>query len=112
MKIIGFLKQRWLISFLGLLAIVLLIWFAGPFVAFAGRVPLESALARSATIAVVVIIWALLQLRAYWLAKRENSQILAGIVGDPSQESQPTEADSAEEVRAEDGRTIATGSAY
>ena len=31
------LKQRWLISLLGVLALAALIWFAGPYIAIAGR---------------------------------------------------------------------------
>ena len=48
---IALLKKRWLWLLLALVLIALLIWFAGPYVAFADYAPLESVLARCIAIA-------------------------------------------------------------
>ncbi|MEN9903806.1 MAG: type secretion system rane subunit TssM, partial [Pseudomonadota bacterium] len=50
-KIFSALLHPVTLTGLGLLALSLLIWFAGPLLAFAGHVPLESSRARWVTIA-------------------------------------------------------------
>ena len=50
-----FLTRRGLWLLVALVLIALVIWFAGPYVAFADYAPLESALARAVAIALVVV---------------------------------------------------------
>jgi len=93
--ILGVFKNRWLINLLGILAVAVLIWFAGPLLAFAGREPLASETSRLLTIAVMVVLWGLYQLRKYLLARRQNSQMLEGL---KSQPPDPVHTASAEEI--------------
>jgi type VI secretion system protein ImpL len=51
-------KSRTVLVFIGLLLLALLIWFAGPYFAFAEYQPLASVVSRLATILVLVVIWA------------------------------------------------------
>ena len=60
----GILKSRAVLVFIGLLLLALLIWFAGPYCAFADHKPLESVVGRLVAILVIVVIWAVvLQLK-------------------------------------------------
>jgi type VI secretion system protein ImpL len=62
---VAVLKQRWLLALIALLLLTLIIWFAGPYVAFADFKPFESVVGRLVGILVLVVIWAIwLQLRA------------------------------------------------
>jgi type VI secretion system protein ImpL len=45
-KILAPLKQGWVISLLGLLALAVFVWVAGPFIAIAGYKPLASQTSR------------------------------------------------------------------
>ena len=61
---------------LGLLLIALVIWFAGPLFAFAGKVPLASWVARAVTIAVVFALIGGVWLFRRWRAKRRNTAMV------------------------------------
>ena len=74
---------RWVFLVLGLLLVALLIWFAGPLVAFAGHAPLEKPLWRLVTIAVVVgavLLW-------FWIkrlrAGRANDKMISALAAAP-----------------------------
>ena len=74
---------RWVFLVLGLLLVTLLIWFAGPLVAFAGHAPLEKPLWRLVTIAVVVgavLLW-------FWIkrlrAGRANDKMISALAAAP-----------------------------
>jgi type VI secretion system protein ImpL len=95
-KIVSLFKQRWLVSLLGLIALAIFVWFAGPFVAFAGRAPLASEVARLVLILVLVLAWGLNNLRKQMQAKRADTQIAAGLV-----ESAPAASGAAEQSAAE-----------
>ena len=76
----GLFRKRWLWLLLALILIALVIWFAGPYVAFADYAPLESALARWIAIALVVVFWGL---RAVWRelkATRAGSLLVKEVV--------------------------------
>lgn len=73
------LKQRWLISLIGLLALALLIWFAGPYIAIAGSVPLGSAVVRLVVILVVFMLWGLNNLRLQLKAAKQNNSMIEDI---------------------------------
>ena len=55
--LVGLLKNRWLWLLIALLLVSLVIWFGGPYLAFADYAPLQSRLARIILIAVVVVLW-------------------------------------------------------
>jgi type VI protein secretion system component VasK len=64
-KILDFLKQGWVISLLGFLALAVFIWFGGPLIAIAGYAPFVSALSRLILILTVLLLWVLNMLRKH-----------------------------------------------
>lgn len=75
-----FLIHPVMLGIFGLAALALLIWFVGPLISIAGRVPLESVLARSVLIGVLLgfvlvrLVWRKLK------ARRQNAQLVDGLV--------------------------------
>ena len=55
-------KKRLVLEILGILLLSLLIWYAGPYLAFADHRPLATEGARYLIIALVIAIWAALKL--------------------------------------------------
>ena len=78
-KLISLLKQRWLISLLGILAIAALVWFAGPYIAIAGREPLTSPVVRLLVILLLVVLWGLNYLRKQLHAARAGNRLIEGL---------------------------------
>lgn len=80
-KLIAFFTNKWVIQFLGLAAISCLIWLAGPLIAVAGHVPLESELARIMVILGLFVGWIIfrliMQIRAGSAEKQLVQQMVA-----------------------------------
>lgn len=95
-KLAAMLTNRWFLSTLGLLALALVIWLVGPLLGLGNSRPLETGTARLITILVVVVLWALNQLRKVLRANKANQGMVEGLV-----EAEAAEPDrSAEEVAA------------
>lgn len=81
-KLKAFFTNKWVIQFLGMLALSCLIWLAGPLIAIAGRVPLESGLVRALVIAGLFVTWVifrlLMQIRAGSTEKKLVGQLVSG----------------------------------
>jgi type VI secretion system protein ImpL len=75
--IIGFLKQKSVIQLVGIMALCTLIWYAGPWVAFAGRAPLLPEFNRLLAILAIVIVWALYIFFNQIRARRADQQLIA-----------------------------------
>ncbi len=97
-RVFRFLARRWVITLIGLLALSLLIWFAGPLVSIADRVPLAGVLERIIAILVVFLLWALNLLRRHLLARRADSQLVEGLADAEAQAVDSGDQASAEEV--------------
>jgi type VI secretion system protein ImpL len=83
------LKNRAVLTAIGLVLIALIVWFAGPYFAFADVRPLQSAVARLTLILVLVIVYAVvLQVRQLRRA-RASEQLVAGAT---KEEADATEA--------------------
>jgi type VI secretion system protein ImpL len=80
-KLKAFFTNPWVIQFLGLLAFSILIWLAGPLIAIAGSVPLESEWARIIVIVSLFVVWLifrmLMQIRAGKAEKKLVEQLVA-----------------------------------
>jgi type VI secretion system protein ImpL len=76
-----FLFHPALSSLLGLVALILLIWFVGPLIALAGWTPLQSELARGILIALVLVFVGLRLAWRKWKANKNNAQLVAGLLG-------------------------------
>ena len=75
-----FLTRRGLWLLVALVLIALVIWFAGPYVAFADYAPLESALARAIAIVLVVVFWGLRSLVRELKAARAGSLLVSSVI--------------------------------
>ena len=82
-KLFGWLLNRWVVSVLGLLLLVALIWFVGPLIAFAGWEPLASVDARLVTIIIVVAIWLIKNIWAVIRARKTNADVIDGLTSGP-----------------------------
>ena len=97
-KLFGWLANRWLISILGLMLLALLIWFFAPEIAIAGTVPLQSPLSRVIAILVLVLIWSGFNIAAALRQRRQNRQVVDGLLAQPSPPPDPTAVALREEV--------------
>ena len=64
---------------IGVIAIGVLVWFAGPLLRIGGEAPLASTPARVATIAMLVLLIVGLELFRYWRARRLNRRIIESL---------------------------------
>jgi type VI secretion system protein ImpL len=78
-KILNFIKQRWFISLLGVIALGLFIWFIGPLFAFADYAPLEDEANRWYLFGLVFLVWFIVWCWSYFKAKKQNRQIMAAM---------------------------------
>lgn len=78
-KLVAILKNRWVVSLLGLLAVSILVWFVGPLIGIAGSIPLAGEVARLVTILVIAVIWGLNNMRIQMQVNRMNQQMASGM---------------------------------
>jgi len=97
-KVLAILKNRWVTSILGLLAISVLIWFAGPYIAIAGWIPLQSEFVRLLTILVFVFLWGVNNLRVQAEVNKANSDLAEDLDENPQVTNDSDRAGSREEV--------------
>src|SRR5690606_3916873 len=95
--LIGIFKNRWIISILGLVAVSVLIWFVGPYIAIAGFVPLQTIVARLIAIMICMLIWGLNNLRVQMSVNKANSDLVDVVADEPVTGSQSS-ARSTEEI--------------
>ncbi|MDB5815051.1 MAG: type secretion protein [Rhodocyclales bacterium] len=82
-----------LLTILGLIALALVIWFVGPLFSFAGFAPLGSELVRWIIIGIIVLI---VVLRAVWRkikARKNNAQLLDGLMKSSDAPGTPTQSE-------------------
>jgi type VI secretion system protein ImpL len=73
-------KNRTLLVLIGLLLVGLLIWFAGPYFAFADYKPLESVVARLVAILAIVAVWAVVLQVKQMRSARASDKIASEVV--------------------------------
>jgi len=98
MKLLNFIKQRWFISLLGIIALALLIWFVGPLFAFAKYEPLEPETNRLYLISALVLIWLTIQIWSFFKARNQNNQILTALATSSEPSLSPEHQASKEEI--------------
>lgn len=77
--VIVFLKNKWVIQLVGIIALSLLIWFFGPLVTLAGYVPLELDIVRLLVILTMIILWVSYNFYTQLKANRANAQIVSDL---------------------------------
>ena len=88
---------KWLLVGLGLLMLALLIWFVGPLVAIAGKVPLGGVVARAVTIVVAALVIAGVWGFRRWRTARRNRALVDDLSAVPAA---PTNDDADHDVAA------------
>ena len=98
--VIEFFKNKIVISFIGLLALSILVWFAGPVIKFGddNTAPLASVTARLIVILILVALWGLNNLRIQLMNKKHNDDL----VDDLEDNQESLFADAASEQSAEE----------
>ncbi len=77
---LAFLKSRAFLALIGVIALAVLIWFAGPYFAFADHKPLESVVGRLLAILILVVVWAMVLTFKTLQAGKANKQLAEGVV--------------------------------
>ena len=98
-KVFDFFKKKWVIQLIGIIALGLLIWFFGPLISIAGKIPLETELSRLIAILLIVMLWVGYQLFVQIRANRANAQMVNELTGSKAfAEASQINLESAEEV--------------
>lgn len=84
----AFFTNKWVIAILVIAAVVALIWFGGPLVSIADVKPLESEVARLATLFVLAMIWALYNFFQKSKANKNNKKLVESMVEQPLEEDE------------------------
>lgn len=82
-KVIEFFKNKIVISLIGLLALSILVWFAGPLIKFGddNSAPLGSVAARLVAIIILAVLWGLNNLRVQLMNKKHNDDLVGDLEG-------------------------------
>lgn len=75
-KFVGFFKQGWLASLLGLIVVALIIWFLGGSIGWQTTYPLAEDLHRYIVIAALFVIWGVWRLWKVIRARRKNQKMV------------------------------------
>src|SRR5262245_15645094 len=91
----GLLTDRWIVSALGALALVLILWFLGPFLPL-----LIDTLPRVLCVAIVVLVWRIANLLLDIRASRRNAEMIAKVAEpSPGRAASAADRDAAEEMK-------------
>ncbi len=88
-KILSFFKNKWVIQFLGVLALGILIWFIGPLISIAGTTFLESSLSRIITIVGIAVIWLVIVLIVQIKTNKANAQMVDDLSAEDNNTAEP-----------------------
>ncbi|MDE1465475.1 type VI secretion system membrane subunit TssM [Spartinivicinus poritis] len=97
-RFIEFIKQKWVITLIGVIALCILIWFVGPLIAIAEKKPLAGELTRLLIIMAILILWGLNNVRLSMKAKKENNEFIQGIQADAASQQFDMGNESEEEL--------------
>ena len=97
-RLFQILTQKWFISSIGIIAIMFLIWFGGPYLGLGDSRPLGSPFNRLLAILLVMLLWGFNNLRLRFKATKANSAMIDNLVSAPAAPSEIAPDVSAEEV--------------
>ncbi len=97
-RLFQILTQKWFISSIGIIAIMFLIWFGGPYLGLGDSRPLSSPFNRLLAILLVMLLWGFNNLRLRFKATKANSAMIDNLVSAPAAPSEIAPDVSAEEV--------------
>lgn len=90
--IVNILKRPWFLALLGVLALSLVVWFLGPYLAFADYKPFESVVGRLIAIIVILLAWGLIIQLRQLKSSRASQQLVQDM---SSQQDAPAVGDAA-----------------
>jgi type VI secretion system protein ImpL len=85
-----FLRRRWFVTLLGFLLLAVVIWYIGPYFAFADYRPLEPEFARLVLFSLIVVAWAVAKLVKRLRAFRASDRLVAAVVRQAPAEDRPS----------------------
>jgi type VI secretion system protein ImpL len=97
-RLFQILTQKWLTSSIGIVAIMILIWFGGPYLGLGDSRPLSSPFNRLLAILLVMVFWGFNNMRLRFKATQANSSMIDNLVAAPAAPSEIAPDVSAEEV--------------
>jgi type VI secretion system protein ImpL len=95
-------RSRWLTTLLGVLLLGLVVWFFGPLLAVGITRPLETEFARGGVILACLLAWVAWNLMQMWHGRKRDKALVDGVAA--TEQADPSEAASAEEVALLGGR--------
>ncbi|MGB3620219.1 MAG: type VI secretion system membrane subunit TssM [Ketobacter sp.] len=75
-------KYKWLVTLIGVIALSILVWFAGPYIAVAEKKILEGEVVRLLVIMALVLLWGLNNLRLSMQARSGNEKLAKDLQGE------------------------------
>jgi len=99
-KVLGFFFRPAVLWTLAALCVALIIWFAGPLLAFAGWHPLETATARIVLIVVLLVVWLGKRIVTRIREKMANRRLVAALAAQNQPAAQPPDAAQAAQLEA------------
>ncbi len=97
-RLFQILTQKWFISSIGIIAIMILIWFGGPYLGLGDSRPLSPPFNRLLAILLVMLLWGFNNLWQRFRATQANSAMIDSLVAAPAAPSEIAPDVSAEEV--------------
>ena len=97
-RLFQILTQKWIISTIGIIALLILIWFGGPYLGLGDSKPLASPFNRLLVILLVMVVWGFNNLRLRFKSTRANTEMIDKLVSAPAAPSETAPDVSAEEV--------------
>lgn len=99
-KVIDILKNRVVVSIVGLIVLSLIIWFVGPAIKFGenNAAPLGEAVARLSLIVIILVLWGLNNLRHQLKDSKQNNNLVEDLKDNNSSLNNPTSDQTQEEI--------------
>lgn len=99
-KVLDILKNRVVISIIGLIVLFLIIWFVGPVVKFgeSNSAPLGEAVARLSLMVIILVMWGLNNLRTQMQDKKQNNDLVEDLKDNNSNLNNATSEQTQEEI--------------
>lgn len=85
------LKHKWVITLIGVVALSILIWFGGPYIAIADKKFLENEVVRLLIIMALILAWGLNNLRLTMQAKAGNEKLASDLQTDTGAKGSPVQ---------------------
>ncbi len=82
-RLIQIFSQKWFISSIGIISLIILIWFGGPLLGLGESRPLSSPFNRLLAIVFIILIWGFNNLRHRFKSSKANSAMIESLIAKP-----------------------------